>query len=370
MTGAITLFLCGDVMTGRGIDQILPHPSRPFLLEPYVRDARKYVELAEEANGPVPKPADPGYIWGDTLAELGRRGPDVRIVNLETSVTSCDDFWPGKGINYRMHPANVPCLTAARIDCCALANNHVLDWGYAGLAETLETLHRAGVKTAGAGRNREEAEAAAVLEVAGKGRVLVIACGSTTSGIPVSWGASGERPGVNLIGGLSESAASRIGEQAAAIRRPNDILVVSIHWGGNWGYEVPREEREFAHRLIDIAGVDIVHGHSSHHAKGIEVYRERLILYGCGDFLNDYEGIGGYESFRADLGLIYLPRVDPATGRLVALAMQPTRIRNLRVSLASAQDAGWLRDVLNREGERFGTSVALKGDRTLQLQWR
>ena len=48
MADSITLFLCGDVMLGRGIDQILPHPSSPVLHEPYVRDARRYLELAEE----------------------------------------------------------------------------------------------------------------------------------------------------------------------------------------------------------------------------------------------------------------------------------------------------------------------------------
>ena len=80
-----------------------------------------------------------------------------------------DDHWVGKGIHYRMHPQNVPCLSAAQIDCCVLANNHVLDWGYAGLAETLRTLHKSNLSTAGAGRCSEQARAPAVLEVPGKG---------------------------------------------------------------------------------------------------------------------------------------------------------------------------------------------------------
>ncbi len=68
----VTLFVCGDVMTGRGIDQILPHPSPPQLQESYVRDAREYVELAEQVNGPIVRPVDFRYIWGDALAELDR----------------------------------------------------------------------------------------------------------------------------------------------------------------------------------------------------------------------------------------------------------------------------------------------------------
>lgn len=95
----ITMFLCGDVMTERGIDQILPGAGTPELHEDYVSDALTYVELAEKANGPIPRPVDFGYIWGDALAELKRRALDVRIVNLETSVTeqrltSCTGIHP------------------------------------------------------------------------------------------------------------------------------------------------------------------------------------------------------------------------------------------------------------------------------------
>ena len=147
----VTLFLCGDVMTGRGLDQVFPQSSDPRLHEPYVRSALQYVELAEAQNGPIPAPVDHAYPWGDALGELGRAAPDARIINLETSVTTSDRQWRGKGIHYRMHPANISCITAAGIDCCVLANNHVIDWGFDGLRETLEVLQTAGLETAGAG---------------------------------------------------------------------------------------------------------------------------------------------------------------------------------------------------------------------------
>jgi poly-gamma-glutamate capsule biosynthesis protein CapA/YwtB (metallophosphatase superfamily) len=79
--------------------------------------------------------------------------------------------------------------------------------------------------------------------------------------------------------------------------------------------------------LINEAGVDIVHGHSSHHPKGIEVYKNRPILYGCGDFLNDYEGISGYQEYRDDLTLMYFPRMDAASGKLVRFDRQHTLAR-------------------------------------------
>jgi len=173
-------------MTARGIDQVLPHPSHPRLYEPYVRTATQYVELAELANGDIPKPVEFSYPWGDALTEWQRAAPDLRLINLETSITASDDYWSDKGIHYRMHPRNVSCLTEAKIDCCSLANNHVLDWGYDGLAETVRTLKRANITIAGAGHNLEEAERPAVMEVEGKGRVIVFSYGLPSSGVPIA----------------------------------------------------------------------------------------------------------------------------------------------------------------------------------------
>jgi poly-gamma-glutamate capsule biosynthesis protein CapA/YwtB (metallophosphatase superfamily) len=366
-SGFITLFLCGDVMTGRGIDQIMPSRSRPEIYEPYVRDARMYVELAEAANGPVPRPVDYEYIWGDALRELDRVNPDARIINLETSITESEHYWRGKGINYRMHPVNVPCLTAARIDVCCLANNHTLDWGYTGLSETLEVLQKHHIKTAGAGRNLAEAEAASIIDLPGKGRILVSAFGSETSGIPRSWAAAQARPGLNFIRDFSETTAAYLREKVQGVKKERDIAVASLHWGVNWDYRILPEEREFAHRLIDVSGFDVVHGHSSHHVKGIEVYREKLILYGCGDFLSDYEGIKGYRTFRGDLGLMYFPVILPSTGSLVQLEMVPIRVRNLRVNRATRAEARWLFDTLRREGKQLGTQVNIGPENMLSL---
>jgi len=355
---ALRLFLSGDVMTGRGVDQALPHPGDPRIHESYLRSAESYVRLAEAANGPIPRPVDFSYIWGDALEELARFRPDARIINLETSVTASDERWRGKAINYRMHPGNVPALGAARIDCCVLANNHVLDHGYSGLAETLETLDRAGLGRAGAGMTLAEARAPAVIEAPGKGRVLVFAFGSESSGIPPSWAAAEDRPGVNLLEDLSDRTVDRIGDQVRSVRRSRDVVVASIHWGGNWGFAVPDEHALFARGLIR-AGVDLVHGHSSHHVRPIEMFEGKLILYGCGDFLDDYEGISGEEEFRSDLVLMYFADVEPATGGLLALRLIPMQIRRFRLNRASSADAGWLRDTIDRESRRFGFHVEL-----------
>ena len=365
----INMFICGDVMTGRGVDQVLPHPGNPFIHEPYMKSAGGYVELGEQANGPIQKPVSPSYIWGDAIEELERMAPDLRLINLETSVTRSDDYWKDKTLHYRMHPRNIDSIAAAGIDYCSLANNHVIDWGYAGLNETMETLKKVNIKTAGAGRNLREAETAAVMTIEGKGRVIVLSFGSVTSGIPLDWAATEDKPGVNLLKDLSDKTVQNIKEKIGAVKKKGDIVVVSIHWGSNWGYDIPWEQTTFAHKLIDDAGVDLIHGHSSHHVKGIEVYRDRLIIYGSGDFLNDYEGISGYEYFRDDLGLMYFVSVDSLTGKLTRLQMTPTQIRHFRVNRASKSDALWLRDILNREGEIFGTRLKLNRDNTLTLHW-
>lgn len=364
----ITLFMVGDVMTGRGIDQVLPYPSNPRIYEPYLKNAMGYVELAEEVNGPIQKPVQCSYIWGDALQELERVAPDLRIINLETSVATSNDYWVNKGINYRMHPGNIACISEASIDYCSLANNHILDWGYSGLAETLETLDNANIKRAGAGRNHREAEAPAVLTIKGKGRVIMFSYGLRSSGIPTSWIARKNRPGVNLLKDLSMRTVRHIKEKIDGVKQQGDIVIASIHWGSNWGYAIPDGHKEFAHELIDNAGVDIIHGHSSHHFRPLEVYKGKLIIYGSGDFLNDYEGISGHEEFKSDLVLMYFASIDSLTGKLVHLQMTPMQIKQFRLNRISRADALWVKETLNRVSKKLGIRVQLNEDNTLSLQ--
>jgi len=352
----LKIFLCGDVMLGRGIDQALPQPCSPRLHEAYMESATGYLRLAEERNGPIPLPLDFAYVWGATLEELNRAQPDARIINLETSITRSDAY-ESKGINYRMSPENAHCLAAAGIDCCVLANNHVLDWGRDGLLDTLSTLRTLHIQTAGAGRDLAQASVPAILQIPGKRRLLVFSFACLTSGTPRRWAARPDAAGVNLLPTLTEASVTAVARQVAEASRPGDIVIVSIHWGPNWGYEVSEDQRWFARALIDRAGVSIVHGHSSHHAKAVEIYGNRLILYGCGDFLNDYEGIRGYEEFRDDLAVMYLATIDPSTGWLGGLEMVPFQIRRFQLVRPSGADMIWLRQTLDRESRRFGTAV-------------
>jgi poly-gamma-glutamate capsule biosynthesis protein CapA/YwtB (metallophosphatase superfamily) len=191
--------------------------------------------------------------------------------------------------------------------------------------------------------------------LSGGRRVLVFALGMASSGIPGRWAATNRRAGVN-VADASPQAAAALAARVREHKRPGDVVVVSVHWGSNWGYEVPREHVRFAHTLVD-RGVDVVHGHSSHHARPVEVYRDRLVLYGCGDFIDDYEGIAGYEPYRDDLRLLFLVTLDSDSGALVEARMVPLQARRMRLEHASTTDVGWLQAQLDRVSHPYGTSI-------------
>ncbi|MCP2294408.1 poly-gamma-glutamate synthesis protein (capsule biosynthesis protein) [Nocardia amikacinitolerans] len=355
--GMPTVLLGGDVMLGRGVDQILPHPGDPLLCERYVRDARMYVELAEEANGAFARPVDFRRLWGDALPLLAKA--DARLINLETAITADGTFAPAKGIHYRMRPDNIPVLTAVAPVVCALANNHVLDFGAYGLTDTLDTLDAAGIDHAGAGTDLDGARTPATAELGDGSRAVIVSVAAGSSGVPEYWAARHDRLGLWRIGETpSATAADEVAAVVLAATRDQDVAIVSIHWGPNWGYRVTPSERHFAHRLID-AGVDVVHGHSAHHPRPIEIYRGKPILYGCGDVVDDYEGIHGHESYRTDLRLLFLVDLDAGA---VRLRMIPLRMRRMRLQTAEPNEARWLCETIREISRGFDTRVATRAD--------
>lgn len=355
-------------MTGRGIDQALPYPVQPVLYESWVKNARIYLQLAEQKNGKIDTPLSWDYVWGDALKVWEENQPELKLINLEISITTFPEPWPGKGINYRMHPENMKVLTFAGIDHCSLANNHTLDWGLNGLRETLQTLSKANIRFSGAGMNSEKAGNPSVFNLK-NGRVLVFSFATQSSGVPEIWRAKSDNPGVNLLFGLGKEEVLSIKQKVEKIKQPNDVVVFSIHWGGNWGYSIPAEHREFAYKLLDETGVDLIYGHSSHHPLGLEVHNNKLIIYGAGDFINDYEGISGHEVFRGELTLMYFPVIDINSGQLKSMKMVPMEIKNFRLNRAKTKDAKWLFNTLNRECKKLGTTLRLEKDNSLWLEW-
>lgn len=214
------IFLCGDVMIGRGIDQILPHPSKSQLYESYVTDAREYVFLAEKTNGKIFYPVAMDYIWGDALSVWQELQPDIKIVNLETAITESDNYWLDKDIHYRMHPLNISVLSAAGIDICTLANNHILDWSQAGLQETITILKKSGIQFSGAGECLTQAMQPAIFELTLNKKVLVFSAGASSSGVPSNWEATTQSSGVYYLNDLSDASLVSIAKNIKQYKQP------------------------------------------------------------------------------------------------------------------------------------------------------
>ena len=388
-SNTIRLGFVGDVMIGRGIDTILPSSVDSTLHESYMKDANGYVRIAVRENGPLSKAEleDKGhrYIWGDVADEL--ESSDALIINLETTLTQSNDWNRDKGIHYKSHPSNVASLSAIGVKVATLANNHVLDWGEEGLKETISVLDLAGINYSGAGSNVNIAKRPTFFKIdvdptSPKGRSVTIAIqaiGFPSAGVPIEWQARKNKCGVNFAEDLSEEVAKTafdaVEKRAAELGKVPDIIIFSLHIGSNWNWGIPLKWRIFAHKLIDL-GADVVVGHSSHHVKGMEVYKNKFISYGLGDFLNDYEGIvgQGYEDFRNDLSALYLPVIDLQTKKLLKVDIIPCKIKHLKVQRATdSSDIAWLKSTFNREGEGLGTSCEIEntasGHNNLKLIW-
>ncbi|CRG84340.1 hypothetical protein PISL3812_01637 [Talaromyces islandicus] len=334
MQTEFSLNFTGDVMLGRLIDQLFP----------------THVDNAEDkshaesfvARFPHLQSYSPSSPWGSTLPLFLEA--HLNLINLETAVTTNHEAWPGKAFNYRMHPANAPTiLAAANIDFASLANNHTLDFGTEGLVETAWTLKNdkshtraARVGIAGAGESIHEAISPATLElprsktqggVKQGGRPAALSTEDreerrekhivqvyAASDHPLMWN---DVPMFHLIDYSENSKAhlrrvvekyssgstsSSDGGGASSEQSPS-LKIFSIHWGPNYSWHPADNIRSMAHFLVFECGIDIVHGHSSHHIQGVECPAPgKVIIYGCGDFVDDY---AVHAKYRNDLGAVY-----------------------------------------------------------------
>jgi poly-gamma-glutamate synthesis protein (capsule biosynthesis protein) len=285
------------------------------------------------------------YPWGDTLSVF--RGADFRMANLECVLSDCRTPWSAilKAFHFRSDSKNVAVLKAAGLAAVSLANNHTLDFGCEALFEMLKILEQYDIAYAGAGENDEKASRAAVIDQKGT-KVGIIAF---TDNEP-EWEATGEKPGIFYVPlDVRDVRAQRLFHVVRQAREKVDLLVISAHWGPNWGYRPQPKHIPFAHALID-AGADIVHGHSCHVFQGIEIYKGRPILYSTGNFVDDY---AVDEIERNDESFIFV--VEITGGILKKLRLYPTVIENFQARLARGDQARAIADKMKKLSERFGT---------------
>ena len=310
--GQIRLLVGGDLMLGRGIDFLRPVHNDPDFGKVDARHPEVTVAWARARGASVPMQVSASQIWGEALAPILSCDADLTLFNLETAVTS-RDCWRPKTYNFRMHPAGLDVLKEAGVQCVSLANNHVLDFGLPGLLDTMSALRERGIATAGAGLNVRAARAPTRLSLPGERRALVFAMACFNAGCHPWEAALPHRPGLALLPDLEPATADAVCRLIRTFRQPDDLVVVSIHWGGNWPETVPETMRSFAQRLVRQAGVNLIHGHSSHWPMAVEQIDAALVLYGCGDVLNDYEGRADFLSRRADLGVVFVVDYDATT---------------------------------------------------------
>jgi len=347
ITKMFRIAILGDVMLGRLVDQIFPnHVESP--------QEHKHVEMLFRHHGSKMKLPirDYKYPWGDVLGDMLKA--DLRIINLETSVTTHNMKWPDKAFNYRMHPFNLKVLKEANIEYVSLANNHTLDFSYEGMMETMDSLSKNGIHWAGVGKNLEEAQRPAIFGIDGK----KVACFSFADHYSY-WAASQEKPGINFldVDSYTSEDISNIKELIGSTRDKEnpDLVIVSLHWGGNYCWIPSKEKQEFAHQLVDDCGVDIIHGHSSHHIQGIEIYKGKPILYGCGDFIDDYAVT---EEYRNDLGFAYFVDWNFESKSVQKIELIPTKVELCAVSKnVNVSDREWLIQHMTKLCKYFETST-------------
>lgn len=271
------------------------------------------------------KDVPPEYVWGDALQVLDA---DARVANLECVLADVGEPWPQKTFTFRSDAKNVAALRAARIDAISLANNHTLDYGPEALLQCLDLLREHGIAAAGAGASRDEAARPATFEAGGV-RVALVACTDNLR----AWEARRGAPGVFYVPDRSSSPRfRRLLRAVAEARAGADLVIVSLHWGPNWGYEPPPAHVEIAERLAD-AGADVIYGHSPHVFRGVAVREGKAILYSCGDFVDDY---AVDEVERNDWSFIFRLEYDGADLRRVTTI--PTVIREFQARLARGDE--------------------------------
>lgn len=270
----------------------------------------------------------PDYPWGDTLPIFSRG--DVRLCNIECVISDRGKSWSRtpKEFHFRSRAKNIAVLQRAHIDMVSVANNHTLDFDYDAMLDMLQLLDQAQIRHAGAGRQVLDASCVAIAHVHGV-RIGLVAF---TDNEP-EWAATDRSPGLFYVPtNVADQRAKHLFDIVTKAKGEVDLLIVSAHWGPNWGYPPPATHRPFARALID-AGADLIFGHSGHVFRGIELYQHRPIVYCAGNFIDDY---AVDEIERNDQSFIFVAETEKSQIR--TLKLYPTVIRECQARFASSPE--------------------------------
>ena len=254
---------------------------------------------------------DPATAFGPIAGVL--RAADFTAVNLETSVTSRGAPQP-KTYHFRTVPTAFTALRAAGVDLVTMANNHVLDYGTVGLADTIAAARAARFPYVGIGADAAAAWAPYVTTVKGM-RIAVIGV-SQVAELASSWVAAPSRPG--------EANAIDLGRTLAAVRAARRLaptVIVFMHWGIE-GEACPDPGQLSLARKLAAAGASIIVGAHAHMLQGSGWLGHTFVAYGMGNFLwweNSYSTTTGVLELtlhpHAPLTDRFVPAVVSRTGQ-------------------------------------------------------
>jgi poly-gamma-glutamate capsule biosynthesis protein CapA/YwtB (metallophosphatase superfamily) len=257
--------------------------------------------------------ADPATAFGPITGVL--RAADFTAVNLETAVTSGGTPQP-KTYHFRAPAAAFTALRDAGIDLVTMANNHVLDYGQAGLADTLAAARAARFPVVGIGTSAAAAWAPYLTTIMGT-RIAVIGV-SQVAELASSWVATPARPG--------EANAIDPGRTLAAVRsarRQAGVVIVFMHWGTE-GQACPDPAQLSLARQLAAAGASIIVGAHAHMLQGSGWLGRTFVAYGLGNFLwweHSYSTATGVLELtlhpHAPLTARFIPATVSGTGRPV-----------------------------------------------------
>lgn len=270
---------------------------------------------------------------------------DVVVGDLESPLSpgSQTTVWNGSAVLGL--PEAAAGMKNAGINLVSLANDHIMDYGVAGLVDTVNRLNQVGIAHAGAGDNSQQAYTSTVLNIKGK-KVALLSLSSIT---PDNARATEDKPGIaankkrSYIEGLIQEAA-----------RQNDYLIVACHWGDEGSTEIQSYQRKFARRAVD-AGADVVIGSHPHIMQGIEIYNGRLIAYSPGNFI--------YPSSSGDSGQAYVIKLSLAKGMIIKAEVVPISVdQSGKPSIATGCAAGAVLQKLREMSDPFDTNVTIVGN--------
>jgi len=312
--------IMGDVMIGRTLDEVLDRTP-------------------------------PEYIWGDLLSFLHQT--DFNLINLEAALTKSEERVE-KVFNFKTDPSHIKSLNAAHISVTNLANNHILDFSESGLLETLSTLDKVSIGHIGAGKNIADAQKPFFLSKNGI-HIGMIGC---TDNEPL-WAAKENKPGTFYV---RVGDIEKIKPLISEVKKKSDVVILSMHWGPNMVEFPTKSFIEFAHHMIE-CGVTLFHGHSAHCFQGIEKYKNGLIFYDTGDFVDDY---AIDTELRNDESFLYLVEISQKGWEQVTLI--PVIIENYRVRRAAGEEFEEIVSLLFKRCLPFDTSFQIQEQQFIQLK--